>query len=97
VNGHSELVGLDLEALNIPTLEQMLQRYCAATGRGPLPPLDWYFAYNLFRVASIVQGIKRRQIQGNASNEDASSIARRVPLLADAGVCFAKRAIDPNG
>jgi aminoglycoside phosphotransferase (APT) family kinase protein len=96
VNGRSELVGLHLQTLNIPTLEQMLERYCAATGRRSLPPLDWYFAYNLFRIASIVQGIKWRQLQGNAANEDALLMARRVPLLAAAGLRFANRAMNPN-
>lgn len=90
-NGRSSLVALDLETLGIPSLEEAIERYCARTGRGTLPDLNWYFAYNLFRMTSIVQGIKRRAIEGNASSERAADVARRVPLLAEAGWAFAAK------
>ena len=37
--------------------------------------LDWYFAYNLFRLAGIVQGIKKRVIDGTASHAKAAEMA----------------------
>lgn len=92
VNGRSELIGLDLKTLGIPSLAETTARYCAGIGRAGLPALEWYFAYNLFRIASIVQGIKRRSLDGNASSEQAAQIASRVPLLAEAGCEFAERA-----
>jgi aminoglycoside phosphotransferase (APT) family kinase protein len=54
--------------------------------------LDWYFAYNLFRLAGIVQGIKKRVIDGTASHAQAAEMAKRVPMLAGAAWNFAKRA-----
>ena len=54
--------------------------------------LDWYFAYNLFRLAGIVQGIKKRVRDGTASHERASEMARRVPMLAQAAWSFARKA-----
>jgi aminoglycoside phosphotransferase (APT) family kinase protein len=53
--------------------------------------LDWYFAYNLFRLAGIVQGIKKRVIDGTASHEQAAEMAKRVPALAQAAWGFAER------
>ena len=44
--------------------------------------LDWYFAYNLFRLAGIVQGIKKRVRDGTASHARAAEMAKRVPMLA---------------
>ena len=54
--------------------------------------LDWYFAYNLFRLAGIVQGIKKRVIDGTASNTEAAEMAKRVPMLAQSAWRFAQRA-----
>ncbi len=86
------LAGLDLAALGIPTIEQAVARYCAATGRDGLPDLNWYFAFGMFRLASIVQGIKKRVIDGTASSAHAAQMAERVPMLAAASWQFAQAA-----
>ena len=78
------LQGVDFEATGIPTLDEAVARYCGLTGRTSLPDLEWYFAYNLFRLMGIVQGIKKRIIDGNASSPDAAAAAARVLPLADA-------------
>jgi len=49
------LGGLDLKALGIPTRDDALSLYCTRTGRSGVPNLDWYFAYNVFRLACIFQ------------------------------------------
>ena len=54
--------------------------------------LDWYFAYNLFRLAGIVQGIKKRVLDGTASHAEAAEMAKRVPMLAEAAWGFAQKA-----
>ncbi|TAD78571.1 MAG: phosphotransferase family protein, partial [Sphingomonadales bacterium] len=66
-DGRAGLMGLDIEALGIPSQEEAVERYVARTGF-PVPPMDWYFAYNLFRLAGIMQGIKKRVIDGTASS-----------------------------
>jgi len=77
----------------IPTMEAMADRYCAATGRSEgVPDLDWYFAFGQFRLMSIVQGIKKRWLDGNASNAKAAAHAARVPELARSAWGFAERA-----
>ena len=90
--GKSKVVELDLVALAIPTLEQIIERYCAAIGWQSIPDLDWYFAYNFFRLACILQGIKRRVIDGNASSEEGAAIGERVPTFAQAAWQFALKA-----
>jgi aminoglycoside phosphotransferase (APT) family kinase protein len=91
-DGKAGIGGLDLEALGIPSLDEMVERYCVATGRPSVPKLDWYFAFNQFRLAAIIQGIKRRMIDGNASSETAAAHAGRVPELAALSWRFAKSA-----
>ena len=91
-DGGAGLAGLDLSTLGIPTLEEIVQRYSARSGVAVDETLDWYFAYNLFRLAGIVQGIKKRVIDGTASNARAAEMAERVPMLASAAWTFAKKA-----
>jgi aminoglycoside phosphotransferase (APT) family kinase protein len=90
--GRSGVMGRTGPETGIPTLEEMVDRYCARTGRDGLPDLNWYFAFNLFRLASIVQGIKKRFLIGTASNARAEETSARVPMLADAAWEFAKKA-----
>ncbi|MFS0770766.1 phosphotransferase family protein [Sphingomonas sp. 1P08PE] len=90
--GRSGVKGLAGPETGIPTIEEVVERYCAATGRDGVPQLDWYFAYNLFRLTGIVQGIKKRIIDGNAASAKAAETASRVGALADAAWHFAERA-----
>jgi aminoglycoside phosphotransferase (APT) family kinase protein len=91
-DGSAGLGGLDLEALGIPTLEEVVQRYSERSGVPVKAKLDWYFAYNLFRLAGIVQGIKKRVLDGTASHAQAAEMAKRVPMLAESAWSFAERA-----
>ncbi len=90
--GRSGVLGCAGDVTGIPELSEMLERYCARTGRAAPIALDWYFAFNLFRLASIVQGIKKRVAIGTAANARAHETAARVPMLADAAWHFAQQA-----
>ena len=85
------LAGADIQALGIPTVEEMVERYAALTGLRP-ENLDWLFAYNLFRLAAICQGIAGRVRDGTAASAHAKSMAAQVPMLADAALSFARKA-----
>jgi aminoglycoside phosphotransferase (APT) family kinase protein len=75
------LAGLDFKALDIPTMDEAAQIYCKATGRKEVPELSWYYSYNLFRLAGILQGIAGRIRDGTAANDKArESVKRTVPL-----------------
>ena len=91
-DGRSGLAGLDLAALGIPSLEEAAALYCRQTGRDGVPELDWYFAYNLFRLTGIVQGIAGRVRDGTAASAQAAEMAARAPRLAEAAWHFAQRA-----
>ncbi len=90
--GAAGIAGLDLEALGIPPIDAALRRYCDATDRDSAPDLNWYFAYNLFRLMAIVQGICKRVLEGTASNAQAAAMAARVRPLASQAWASAQRA-----
>jgi len=73
----------DLAAANIPTEEAYVAAYCARTGRDGLPDLDFYMAFNLFRLAGIVHGIKGRLVRGTAASAHAADMVKRLEPLAD--------------
>ena len=90
--GRSGVLGRTGAATGIPELPEMLERYCARTGRSAPIALDWYFAFNLFRLAGIVQGIKKRIVTGTAANPRAHETAARMGGLVDAAWHFAEKA-----
>ena len=94
-DGRAGLEGLDLPAMGIPSQEEAVARYVARTGY-PVPPMDWYFAYNLFRLAGIMQGIKKRVIDGTASSAHAREMSERVGPLVERAHGFALAAGMPS-
>ena len=90
--GGAGLAGLDLKAVGVPSLSEIVERYSDRARVPVIGTLDWYFAYNLFRLAGIVQGIKKRVIDGTASHAQAAEMAKRVPMLASAAWTFARKA-----
>jgi aminoglycoside phosphotransferase (APT) family kinase protein len=85
--------GLDLDALGIPAESEYIRRYCERSGRGTPEALkvDWnfYLAYNLFRLAAIVQGIAKRVEAGTAASEQARQSGAAARPLAELGWRFA--------
>lgn len=86
------LGGADLEALGIPSVEETVTRYAEKTDTAPPANLDWLFAYNLFRLAAICQGIAGRVRDGTAASPQARSMAAQVDPLSSAAWSFAVRA-----
>jgi aminoglycoside phosphotransferase (APT) family kinase protein len=86
------LADVDLAALGIPDLDRYVADYCERVGRAVPVNLDFHKAYNLFRVAAIVQGIVGRARDGTAASAHAAEQAVRVPLLANAAWRFAQQA-----
>ncbi len=79
------LVGLDLPALGIPTEREYVAAYCRRTGRAGIPAPEWeyYMAYNMFRLAAILQGVFARAVQGNASSAEAMQTGRAARPIAE--------------
>ena len=90
--------GLDHAALGIPLEADYVQSYCQRSGLATPEALaaDWnfYLAYNLFRIAAILQGIAKRVEDGTASSAQARQAAAGARPLAQLGWRFACQA-DP--
>ena len=88
--------GLDLAALGIPSEAEYVRRYCERTGRSDAAALaaDWnfYLAYNLFRLASITQGIAKRVVDGTAASAQARATGAATRTLAEMAWRFAQAA-----
>ena len=86
---HSEIVGsvsldgLTGSATGIPTEEEFLAEYCRLTGRDGIPNWNFYLAFSFFRLASILQGVYKRGIMGNASSTEAIERGRMAREIAD--------------
>jgi aminoglycoside phosphotransferase (APT) family kinase protein len=86
------LAGLDLATLGIPSEAEYIATYCRRTGRDGIPDLGFYLAFNLFRFAAIIHGIKGRVARGTASSPHARSMVRDLPVIARLGWDIASKA-----
>jgi aminoglycoside phosphotransferase (APT) family kinase protein len=80
--GRPNLVNADLDALGIPQFDDYIAAYCKRTGRDGVENIHFYKAYNLFRLAAILQGIVGRVRDGTANDPNAAANAERVIPLA---------------
>jgi len=77
------LANADLDALNIPGEAEYVDSYCQRTGRPSMPGYDFYVAFNFFRLAAILHGIKGRVIRGTAASAGAREKALAFGQLAE--------------
>ena len=88
--------GLDLAALGIPGEQDYIRRYCERTGfttpEQLAPDWNFYLAYNMFRIAAILQGIAKRVEAGTASSEQARANGARARPMAELAWRFAQKA-----
>jgi len=88
--------GLDLAALGIPLEDEYIRLYCERTGLAQPQALkaDWnfYMAYNMFRIAAILQGIAKRVENGTASSAQAQKSAAGARPMAAMAWQFAQQA-----
>ena len=87
------LAGKDLAALGIPGEAEYVDAYCRRTGRDGIPNLDFYVAFNMFRLAAIIHGIKGRLIRGTASSKHAAAMSERLVPLAKLAWVQAEKAM----
>ncbi|MDX3911455.1 MAG: phosphotransferase [Sphingobium sp.] len=80
---------LDRAALGIPEEDAYVRRYCARTGRDDIPHWQFYLAFSFFRVAAILQGVRSRALNGQASSADAAEVGAKAGPLAQIGISVA--------
>ncbi|PJG46449.1 phosphotransferase family protein [Sphingobium sp. LB126] len=95
-DGLAALGEVDLAPLGIPSLEDITDLYCALSERPRVANPHWYFAFNLFRIVGIVQGIRKRIIDGTASSLEAERSAAKLVPMARLGWEQARIAGAPN-
>jgi len=92
VDVRGTLRGADLPALGIPTARDYAQAYRDRTGFDVDPTHPFYTAFNLFRVAAILQGIAGRARDGVQTASNAGEIIQRIKPLARAAWASAQEA-----
>tara|TARA_B000000475_G_scaffold1977_1_gene1706 strand:+ start:2173 stop:3270 length:1098 start_codon:yes stop_codon:yes gene_type:complete len=90
--GTQSLSNANLKELGIPSADEYIRMYCEQTNRKEIENIDFYLAYNFFRLAGILQGILGRVRDGTAASEHAEAQSDRVRPLAEAGWEYAKKA-----
>jgi aminoglycoside phosphotransferase (APT) family kinase protein len=80
------MAGEDLAAVGIPDEAAFIAGYCRRTGRARLDHYEFCLAYNMFRLAAILQGVLHRGLTGNAANSNALDQGRMVRPVAEAGL-----------
>jgi aminoglycoside phosphotransferase (APT) family kinase protein len=87
--------GVDLKALGIPTEQEYIRRYCERTGFFEAEELfqdwDYYMAFNMFRIAAILQGIAKRVEAGTAASAQARAAGATARPMAELAWSFAQR------
>lgn len=82
---YAGIVGLDRDALGIPSQDEYIARYCAAAGRAEGPG-RFHIAFSLFRFAVILDGIAARAKSGNAAAENAVAVGAMAESFAQRAV-----------
>ena len=84
------LAGVDRASLGIPDEGEYVARYCERLALEHIPHWTFYLAFSFFRLAAILQGVKKRALDGNASNpERAHLMGAAVPVLARMAMALA--------
>ncbi|WP_444932395.1 phosphotransferase [Microbulbifer sp. SSSA002] len=87
----SGLLGLDIDALGIPSESEYVAKYCQRVGIDGIDNWPFYLAFSFFRLAAIVQGVAKRAKEGNASNKNAAKLGALVEPLAQAALDIAAK------
>ena len=80
------LAGLDRAALGVPEEAAIVEQYCRLRRIGTIENWHFYLAFSFFRLAAIAQGVKKRAMAGNASNDKARQVGEMAGVLAGMGV-----------
>lgn len=86
------ILGLDHKALGIPSEQEYIAKYCERTGKTiRQEDFNFYLAYNLFRMAGILQGIMKRYVDGTASSAQAKKSGEAARPMAELGWKYANK------
>jgi aminoglycoside phosphotransferase (APT) family kinase protein len=87
------LGGMDLASLGIPSEADYVAAYCRRTGRQRIADWDFCLAYNMFRLAAILQGIAGRVAEGTAASAHAVETAAMARPIAEQAWSLVQRLV----
>ena len=82
------MAGINRADQGIPSDEAYIERYCERTGRSGIDNWNFYVVFCFFRLAAILQGVKKRGLDGNASSEEAVARGALIVPLAELGLQY---------
>jgi aminoglycoside phosphotransferase (APT) family kinase protein len=85
--GRVEAVDADRDGM--PDEAAYVEAYCRRTGRTGIPDWHFYLAFSMFRLASILQGVYARGLQGNAASTYALQRGAAAREIAERGWAMA--------
>ncbi len=76
------LAGVDLAALGIPSEAAYVAAYLDRTGQTSVAEWETYIVFGMFRLAAILQGIRKRALDGTAASNAALDVGARAAPIA---------------
>ncbi|MEM6775289.1 MAG: phosphotransferase family protein, partial [Pseudomonadota bacterium] len=93
VAGQSDGLAVDAgKPIGLPSDEDYIARYCERTGRAHIEHWNFYLVFCFFRLAAILQGVKKRALIGTASSAEAEARGAMVEPLAELGLRYIEAA-----
>ena len=83
---------VDADQSGLPDEGAYVAAYCRRAGRSGVPHWNFYLAFSMFRLASILQGVYARGLQGNAASSYALERGAAARLIADKAWDISQRA-----
>lgn len=81
------LDGIDRNELGLLSDEEFIATYCEHRNLPKVDDFGFYLAFCFFRMAAILQGVKKRALEGNASNpEHGLKMGKAIPTLVAKGL-----------
>ena len=72
--------------------KEFIASYCKRVGLNGIYNFEFYMAFAFFRMAAILQGVKKRGLEGNASNpEKAMKLGNLVKLFSEKGIAVLEK------
>ena len=91
------LKDLDLQSMGIPSDLEYINEYCKNTSiPSAKQTLNFYLSFGFFRMASILQGVYKRSLDGQASGQNAQEAGRLARFFAEQSWIFAQKQMSTN-
>ncbi|AUQ99007.1 phosphotransferase family protein [Phaeobacter inhibens] len=89
------LAGVNRRELGLPSDQEFVASYCNRRNLPGVEDFGYYLSFSFFRMAAILQGVRKRGLDGNASNpEHAARLGAFVPDFARAGLAALSASFD---